>query len=188
MLLSDTIALLIEQMLDEGSGRAELRRNDLASQLGCVPSQINYVITSRFTPERGYMTESRRGGGGYIRIVRVPMGKNEYLMHFFHAIGGGLEENVIKELRDRGYNIRINGVSNYTVLRNPRVVFVGRIPDHTDDISSSKDIPSWKRMCYCILRNDHTCRFMGFGLTREQQRRIDILSKKYDKVGEKDGI
>lgn len=106
MLLSDTIALLIEQMLDEGSGRAELRRNDLASRLGCVPSQINYVITSRFTPERGYMTESRRGGGGYIRIVRVPMGKNEYLMHFFHAIGDSLEENearaYIGNLLDRG--------------------------------------------------------------------------------------
>lgn len=106
MLLSDTIALLIEQMLDEGSGRVELRRNDLASQLGCVPSQINYVITSRFTPERGYMTESRRGGGGYIRIVKVPMGKNEYLMHFFHAIGSGLEENearaYIGSLLDRG--------------------------------------------------------------------------------------
>jgi transcriptional regulator CtsR len=79
-------------MLDDGDGLVELRRNDLASQLGCVPSQINYVITSRFTPEKGYITESRRGGGGYIRIVRVKMTKNEYLMHFFHAIGEGVDE------------------------------------------------------------------------------------------------
>ena len=71
MLISDNIARLIEKMLDDGGGFAELKRNDLASQLGCVPSQINYVITSRFTPERGYITESRRGGGGYIKIVRV---------------------------------------------------------------------------------------------------------------------
>ena len=65
MRISDTIALLIEQMLNDGGGTAELKRNDLAEKLGCVPSQINYVITSRFTPDRGYIIESRRGGGGY---------------------------------------------------------------------------------------------------------------------------
>ena len=92
MLISDNIARLIEQMLDENNGEAELKRNDLALRLGCVPSQISYVISSRFTPERGYMIESRRGGGGYIRIVRVKMDKNEYLMHFFHAIGESLDE------------------------------------------------------------------------------------------------
>ncbi|MBQ4353433.1 MAG: CtsR family transcriptional regulator [Clostridia bacterium] len=92
MTLSETIARLINEMLEEGGGSAEVRRNDLAAKLGCVPSQINYVITSRFTPERGYVTESRRGGGGYIRIVRVQMTKNEYLMHFFHAIGTALSE------------------------------------------------------------------------------------------------
>ena len=105
-------------------------------------------------------------------------------IEFWHKTGGGLEEHVIKELIDRGYNIRRNGVSNYTVMRNSRVVFIGEIPDHTDDIKSSKDIPSWKRMCYCILKNDHTCRFMGFGLTREQQKTVDILKRKYSKVGD----
>lgn len=106
MLISDNIARLIEKMLDDGGGHAELRRNDLASQLGCVPSQINYVITSRFTPERGYITESRRGGGGYIRIVRVNMTGNEYLMHFFHAIGNSVDEReaqaFLVNLRDKG--------------------------------------------------------------------------------------
>lgn len=106
MLISDNIARLIEQMLDDGGGLAELRRNDLATRLGCVPSQINYVITSRFTPERGYITESRRGGGGYIRIVRVNMTGNEYLMHFFHAIGDSIDENegraYVMNLRDKG--------------------------------------------------------------------------------------
>lgn len=92
MVLSDHIARLIAEMLEEGGGSCEVRRNDLAAKLGCVPSQINYVITSRFTPERGYVTESRRGGGGYIRIVRVKMSKSEYLMHFFHAIGNRLSE------------------------------------------------------------------------------------------------
>jgi predicted phosphoadenosine phosphosulfate sulfurtransferase len=95
---------------------------------------------------------------------------------------------VIEELRVHGYDIRLNGVSNYTVMKHSRVVFVGKIPDHTDDIKSSKDIPSWKRMCYCILKNDHACRFMGFGLSREQQRRVDILTRKYSKVGEADDL
>ncbi|MBE6632699.1 MAG: DUF3440 domain-containing protein [Ruminococcaceae bacterium] len=107
---------------------------------------------------------------------------------FWHTVGGGLEERVVKELIEHGYNIRLNGISNYTIMRNPRVIFPDKIPDHTDDIRSSKDIPSWKRMCYCILRNDHICRFMGFNVTREQQRRIDILKRKYEKVGSEDEL
>ena len=105
-------------------------------------------------------------------------------IEFWHKTGGGLEEATIAELIAHGYRVRRNGVSNYTVMRHSRVIFLDKIPDHTDDIRSSKDIPSWKRMCYCILKNDHTCRFMGFGLTREQQRRVDLLKEKYRKVGE----
>lgn len=101
---------------------------------------------------------------------------------FWHNTGGGLELDVVEELRQRGYSIRINGVSNYTVMKNPRVIFEGEIPDQTDDIKSTKDIPSWKRMCYCILKNDHNCRFMGFGLTREQQKQVDLLREKYKGV------
>ena len=93
MIISDRIAKIIEEMLDSSGGIAEVRRNDLASRIGCVPSQINYVITSRFTPERGYIIESRRGGGGFIKIVRVRMTANEYLMHFFHAIGNEIDAN-----------------------------------------------------------------------------------------------
>ena len=103
---------------------------------------------------------------------------------FWHRTGGGLDERVIRELIKKGYNIRRNGVSSYTRSRKSRVVFIGKIPDNTDDIRSTKDIPSWKRMCYCILKNDHNCRFMGFGLTREQQRYIDAITKKYSKVEE----
>ncbi len=98
---------------------------------------------------------------------------------FWHKTGGGLDEETIRELEEHGYQIRRNGVSNYTLSKKSRVVFVGKLPDHTDDIKSSKDIPSWKRMCYCILKNDHTCRFMGFGVTREQQKSIDMIREKY---------
>ena len=105
-------------------------------------------------------------------------------IEFWHKTGGGLDEETILELKERGYKIRRNGVSNYTLSKKSRVVFLEKIPDDTDDIKSTKDIPSWKRMCYCILKNDHICRYMGFGMTREQQRRIDVIRQKYKNVGE----
>lgn len=105
-------------------------------------------------------------------------------IQFWHETGGGLDEEVIQELEDHGYQIKRNGVSNYTKKKKSRVVFIGKIPDNTDDIKSSKDIPSWKRMCYCILKNDHTCRFMGFGLTRQQQKRVDVIREKYKSLEE----
>ncbi len=92
-MLTDQIAKLIEEMLNEQNGTLELQRNEMALKLGCVPSQISYVIASRFTPERGYIIQSRRGGGGCIRIVRKQLNRNEYLMHFFYAIGDSIEES-----------------------------------------------------------------------------------------------
>ena len=105
-------------------------------------------------------------------------------MEFSHKTGGGLDEETIQELEAHGYDIRRNGVSNYTLNKKSRIIFTGKIPDHTDDIKSSRDIPSWKRMCFCILKNDHICRFMGFGMTREQQRRINMIRNKYKSVEE----
>ena len=101
MLMSDLIAKRIMELL-EGSeeGIAEIRRNTLAENIGCVPSQINYVISSRFTPERGYIVESKRGGGGYIRITEVRMGASSGLMHIINSIGDSLDlraEKIITE-------------------------------------------------------------------------------------------
>lgn len=98
---------------------------------------------------------------------------------FWHHVGGGLEEKTIEELLQNGYRIKRNGISNYTIFKNSRIIFLQNIPDDTDDIKSTKDIPSWKRMCFCILKNDHICRFMGFGLTRMQQRKLDFIKSKY---------
>lgn len=85
-MLSDVIEKILIEMLEEEGGSLELRRNDLAQRVGCVPSQINYVITSRFTPERGYVIESRRGGGGYVRITRKAFHRDQYLMHLFCSV------------------------------------------------------------------------------------------------------
>ena len=87
MKMSDLVAQYILKMLDETDGNAEIQRNELAGMLGCVPSQINYVITSRFTPEQGYIVESRRGGGGYIRITRVTADRRVAIMHIVNSVG-----------------------------------------------------------------------------------------------------
>lgn len=92
MRMSDLVARYILQMLDEQNGTAEIQRNELAGSLGCVPSQINYVITSRFTPEQGYIVESRRGGGGFIRISRVNMDSGTALMHIINSVGTRLDK------------------------------------------------------------------------------------------------
>ena len=68
--LADDIEQFLKQMMGD-SGVAEVQRATLAAQFGCAPSQINYVLATRFTSERGYLVESRRGGGGYIRITRL---------------------------------------------------------------------------------------------------------------------
>ncbi|MBO5415894.1 MAG: DUF3440 domain-containing protein [Clostridia bacterium] len=122
------------------------------------------------------------------RIKRNYLKKFNTSIMFWHNTGGGLTNETIEELKANGYNIRLNGISSYTVNRCYRVIFVGKIPDDTDDIKSTRDIPSWKRMCYCILKNDHLCRSMGFGLSREQKRQVDYLRKKYKGVDEEYGI
>ena len=92
--MSDLIAGFIQSALDDANGVLELQRSDLAQQFGCVPSQINYVMSTRFSPERGYIVESRRGGGGYIRITRVRVDRQTLLMHVINSIGDTLERRV----------------------------------------------------------------------------------------------
>lgn len=90
MRLSDVLTEYIMEILDN-EGDVRIKRNELADRFGCVPSQINYVLTSRFTPEQGYVVESRRGGGGYIRITRIRTDKNTALMHIINSIGERLD-------------------------------------------------------------------------------------------------
>lgn len=91
MATSDLIARFIMDELDHSDGFAELQRSALAEMFSCVPSQINYVISTRFSPERGYMVESRRGGGGYIRITRVQQTPKALIMHMLNSVGDGLD-------------------------------------------------------------------------------------------------
>lgn len=106
MRMSDLVANYIMSALDESDGNAEIQRNVLAGELGCVPSQINYVITSRFTPEQGYIVESKRGGGGYIRITRVTTDRRSAIMHIVNSIGDKLSSSsaaiMLRNMKDSG--------------------------------------------------------------------------------------
>ncbi len=97
MNMSNEIAGRLLQMLEE-TGMTEFRRNELAQAMGCVPSQITYVVTSRFTPEKGYIVESRRGGDGCVRITRVSYTKRTALMHVVNAVGDQIDETSARSI------------------------------------------------------------------------------------------
>lgn len=91
--LSDEIERYLKEHLRR-SQIVELQRAMLAAQFACAPSQINYVLTTRFTPERGYLVESRRGGGGFIRIIRLNVGDGNWLHELAHRqIGDALSQS-----------------------------------------------------------------------------------------------
>jgi len=95
-ILSDSIESFIKAMMleAEDANSVEVRRNELAEYFHCAPSQINYVLTTRFSPDRGYYTQSRRGGGGYIRIIRVVHDNDKgYMLHLINQrIGDEISE------------------------------------------------------------------------------------------------
>lgn len=90
--ISDIIEGYLKAIIEEEqNGTIEIKRNEVAEKFQCVPSQINYVINTRFTAERGYAVESKRGGGGYIRIFRVRANTRKDLIE--HILSG-LHEGV----------------------------------------------------------------------------------------------
>lgn len=86
MRMSDIIEDFIKELLEEQDEAIEIQRNELAEHFNCVPSQINYVISTRFKPSQGYYVESRRGGGGHIRIEKVNVTQSNYLMHVINSL------------------------------------------------------------------------------------------------------
>jgi len=80
--ISDIIEQYLKRVLDQnGKEILEIKRSEIADKFQCVPSQINYVINTRFTSERGYIVESKRGGGGYIRIIKIKMNNEVVLIN-----------------------------------------------------------------------------------------------------------
>lgn len=93
--LSDVIEDIINEMINENDGFVEITRGELAERVNCVPSQITYVLSTRFTNGQGFLVESRRGGGGWIRIRRIEYSDNpsRYVMHVLNAIGDSLSQH-----------------------------------------------------------------------------------------------
>ena len=90
--LSDSIEQFIKELMREDA-HIELRRNELAQHFGCAPSQINYVLATRFSVDHGYIIESRRGGGGYVRIVRMQSrGEPNFLDTLLNRVGNSVDE------------------------------------------------------------------------------------------------
>ena len=89
MRISDMIEEFIKDLFDDDD-KIEIQRNYLAEKFNCVPSQINYVISTRFKPTQGYYVESRRGGGGHITITKINVTRSNYLMHIISSIGDSI--------------------------------------------------------------------------------------------------
>ena len=103
--LSDSIEQFIKELMSDDA-HIELRRNELAQHFGCAPSQINYVLATRFSVDHGYIIESRRGGGGYVRIVRMQnRGEKNLLETLLERVGGSIDEDtanaIISNLYER---------------------------------------------------------------------------------------
>ena len=98
--LSDNIEQFIKSLLNEYDEMVELQRNELASYFSCAPSQINYVLATRFSPEKGYYIESKRGGGGYIKLTRIDADKQAYISAVLKKdlAGGEITEKKAMEL------------------------------------------------------------------------------------------
>lgn len=129
MKLSNIIEEFIKEMLAE-EDMIELQRNELANKFNCVPSQINYVISTRFSPERGYSVESRRGGGGYIKITRAKADSGSYIMRILNLVGDYISQQdmtgIIQNLYDnelitkREAKIIISALSdNSLIIKQP---------------------------------------------------------------------
>nr|WP_311565129.1 CtsR family transcriptional regulator [Peptoniphilus grossensis] len=97
--LSNSIEDFINELIYESGGALEIQRSKISDHFNCAPSQINYVLTTRFTPFKGYYVESRRGGGGYIRIVKVKFEDDEDTIDtFLSFIGDSITKNNSDEL------------------------------------------------------------------------------------------
>ena len=106
MRLSDSIEQFIKTMLTQDEYDVELKRNELAEYFGCAPSQINYVLSTRFTPDHGYIIESRRGGGRCIRIFRMRQDTSAQLSYMRNQrIGDSIDaltaSHLIQQLQER---------------------------------------------------------------------------------------
>lgn len=129
MRMSDIIEEFIKELFDQ-TEEIEIQRNELAEQFNCVPSQINYVISTRFKPSQGYYVESRRGGGGHILIKKINNTKEKYIMHIINNIG--------KEITANEVNILISDLLSYSIINEEQAKLL-KVATSDNVLNISKD-------------------------------------------------
>jgi len=109
MSISDIIEQYLKKILQQNEEKMiEIKRSEIADQFQCVPSQINYVINTRFTIEKGYQIESKRGGGGYIRIIRIEhRDEFELIDEVIHLINPDVSQQAAIDVLERLYENNI---------------------------------------------------------------------------------
>lgn len=161
MRLSDTIESFIKTMLNQEETEVELKRNELAEYFGCAPSQINYVLATRFTLDDGYVIESRRGGGGYIRIVRVMDSSRERLAYLINErIGNAItEEEAVRLIgqlvQQQAISLAEGDIMRAAVSKNALAV---PIPDTMKDALRARSL---KTMLTAIARQNRSMAAKG---------------------------
>lgn len=145
MRLSDTIEEFIKMMLGQEEQEVELKRNELAEYFKCAPSQINYVLSTRFTPDHGYVTESRRGGGGFIRVIRIHREEDDFLQYLMsERIGDTLDLKsariLVRQLAEQG-NVSLEEAQVMYAALTPQALSVP-IPEALKDSIRAKILRS----------------------------------------------
>ena len=117
--ISDQIEKFIIVTLGENDS-IDITRNSLAEYFSCVPSQINYVLETRFTVDRGYVVESKRGGGGFVKISKIKNNSdNDYLNKLFiESIGDELSEKRFSQILDKLVNDNIMTIKEKTLIES----------------------------------------------------------------------
>ena len=130
MRITDVIEEFIKDLLNDND-KLEIQRNELAEHFNCVPSQINYVIATRFKPSQGYYVESRRGGGGHITIRKISNTKSDYIMYIIKNIGNELTANEV--------NVLISDFLSYDLI-NAKEARLLKVATSDNVLSLTKDI------------------------------------------------
>lgn len=140
--LSDIIEEFLLSTFDD-EDRATISRNNLAEYFSCAPSQINYVLSTRFSPDRGYIVESKRGGNGYITVIRITDDVNEYLTELV----GNLEREELSQTKLQAILVRLVNDGLISV-REKKLIFSA-----LSDKSFITNIASRNKMRAIIFRN-----------------------------------
>jgi len=116
--VSDIIELFLKELLDDNTNESiEIQRNELANYFRCAPSQINYVLTTRFSIDKGYLVESRRGGGGSIKIVRIELDEKAFIVRLLDEVGEGITKQKSDQLIEAMFERKLINLREQQIIK-----------------------------------------------------------------------